>query len=417
MNWPVVPLRRLVDPARRITYGIVQAGEDFPGGVPYIRPVDMTATSGVSAIDELRRTNPQIAYEYRRASLRAGDVVVSIGPSYGKVMIVPPQLEGANLTQGTARVAPARGVFNRFLYWVLQAQTSKAFWESSVGGATFKALNLEPLAKTPCSFPPFGEQERIANLLDSEVGRIDKLIEIREHQIDLLTSRIGSEIVARLLPASPDASWSRTRVKYLFEFERNGIWGEDPIGDGSDTPCVRVADFDRRYLTVGATVPTLRNVPVSQARLRRLRAGDVLLEKSGGGEKSPVGFAVTFDGPAGAVCSNFVAQLRPRRDVDSRFASLLMAALYKAGRNIGHIKQTTGIQNLDSFSYLNEKVHIPGPLAQQQIVKSCERVIVDTIRLSSMMRRQAEVLHSRRQAAIDAAVNGGIDTAVVSRLS
>jgi type I restriction enzyme S subunit len=40
-------LKRLVDPLRPITYGIVQAGPDFPGGIPYVRPVDMTDEHGV----------------------------------------------------------------------------------------------------------------------------------------------------------------------------------------------------------------------------------------------------------------------------------------------------------------------------------------------------------------------------------
>lgn len=119
MTW--VPLKRLVDASRPITYGIVQAGADVYGGVPYIRPVDMSEHGGVVDPSELRTTSHEIAAQYRRSSVRCGDIVVSIGPSYGKTMVVPAELDGANLTQGTARVAPARDVDARYLRWSLRS--------------------------------------------------------------------------------------------------------------------------------------------------------------------------------------------------------------------------------------------------------------------------------------------------------
>jgi type I restriction enzyme S subunit len=65
----------------------------------------MTDEGGVPVPQDLKRTAPEIAAAYSRSAVRKGDLVVSIGPSYGKVMVVPDELDGANLTQGTrARV-------------------------------------------------------------------------------------------------------------------------------------------------------------------------------------------------------------------------------------------------------------------------------------------------------------------------
>ena len=61
--------------------------------------------------------------------------------------LVPDELEGANLTQGTARVAVSSANDARYVRWCLRSAPSGAFWDAAVGGATFRALNLAPLAE------------------------------------------------------------------------------------------------------------------------------------------------------------------------------------------------------------------------------------------------------------------------------
>lgn len=198
MKISTAPLKRFVDPLRPITYGIVQAGEHVPDGVPYIRPIDMTERDGVIDADRLLRTSPDIAAAYSRSEVRAGDLVVSIGPSFGKVMIVPPELEGANLTQGTARVAPAPGVAARWLYWALQSAGVESFWSAAVGGATFKALNLGPLAETPLPLVDGAVQVDTANFLDRETARLDELALLLKAQMALLDERRLALITAAM---------------------------------------------------------------------------------------------------------------------------------------------------------------------------------------------------------------------------
>lgn len=188
-RWRVQRLKQVVNPSRPITYGIVQAGENVPDGIPYIRPADMTDESGVKAEDTLLRTSPEIANSYKRSSVVAGDIVCSIGPSFGKLMMVPSSLEGSNLTQGTARVAVSQDHIPRFLFWVLKSVESYQQWESSVGGATFRALNLGPLAETFICVPSPAEQAHIARFLDHETARIDALIEEQQRLIELLKEK------------------------------------------------------------------------------------------------------------------------------------------------------------------------------------------------------------------------------------
>lgn len=206
-----IPLKRLVDPGRPITYGIVQAGEDVVDGVPYIRPVDMDGHRGVNP-GGLRTTSPKIASAYTRSKVTPGDIVVSIGPSFGKTMVVPAELEGANLTQGTARVAVRPDVDARYVVWALQAQTSVDFWESSIGGATFRALNLGPLKETPIPLPSPEQQRAIAAYLDHETARIDTLIIEQRRLVALLVDRRR----AILDEVASSATGNQIRLRFLF---------------------------------------------------------------------------------------------------------------------------------------------------------------------------------------------------------
>jgi len=146
-TWKATKLKRVTDESRPITYGIVQAGPNVEGGVPYIRPADMHDEAGVRDLKSLLRTSEAIASSYGRSAIASGDLVCSIGPSFGKVMVVPEELTGGNLTQGTARVAISHKNSARFFFWAMRSPEAFQEWESSVGGATFRALNLGPLAE------------------------------------------------------------------------------------------------------------------------------------------------------------------------------------------------------------------------------------------------------------------------------
>lgn len=192
-----VKLRYLVDHRRPITYGILQCGEPVDEGVPYVGPSDMPGEGQSPPLETLRRTTPEIAAAYGRSILAGGDIVVSIGPAYGKVAIIGADLEGANLTQDTVRVAtlPSR-TDSRYLVWVLASRQTAEFWDREIMGATFRRLNLGTLARTPIPLPPIDVQRRIAAYLDEQTAKIDTLIAETERFIDLAQERRAALITA-----------------------------------------------------------------------------------------------------------------------------------------------------------------------------------------------------------------------------
>lgn len=176
-GWPTTPLERAVDPERQITYGIVQAGDHIPDGVPYIRVSDMAKPRLTTA--GMLRTSTEIATRYRRSAVREGDIVFAIRATIGKMRFVPKELDGANLTQGTARIAPSEKALAPYLYWALQSRDVATSIQAATKGSTFKEITLGRLRTISVPLPPLPEQHRIVAELDALQAEVDAVTKLQ----------------------------------------------------------------------------------------------------------------------------------------------------------------------------------------------------------------------------------------------
>lgn len=204
------------------------------------------------------------------------------------------------------------------------------------------------------------------------------------------------------------AHWDVNRLRSTVSGCQNGVWGDEADGV-HDMICVRVADFDRLQFRVLLEEPTVRSIEPRVAQNRQLVRGDLLLEKSGGGEQQPVGALVIHDHDEPAVCSNFIARVQVADGYDARFLTYLHAALYSARINTRSIKQSTGIQNLDSASYLNEVVGLPELTEQRAIATFLDRETAKIDGLVARKERLIELLQEKRATLITRAVTRGLD--------
>ena len=203
--------------------------------------------------------------------------------------------------------------------------------------------------------------------------------------------------------------WQVMQLKRTVDGCVNGVWGADPTKDGSDTIVLRVADFDRPKLTIKRDGYTIRKIDEKDKLTRKLKPGDLLLEKSGGGAKTLVGQVVLFDGSFEAVTSNFVAKLTPHRGFNSRFLNYVFTRFYSDNINYCSIKQNTGIQNLDSAAYLAEKFGFPFVQEQQKIANFLDH---ETAKIDTLIEKQQQLiklLKEKRQAVISHAVTKGLN--------
>ena len=116
-----------------------------------------------------------------------------------------------------------------------------------------------------------------------------------------------------------------------------------------------------------------------------------------------------YDHDQPAVCSNFVARMPVADSHDPRYLTYLHATLYAARINVRSIKQSTGIQNLDGESYLNESVALPTGREQRLIGDFLDR---ETAKIDALVARKEQLiglLHEERTALITRAVTRGLD--------
>ena len=199
-HWDVQPLKRLVRPGTSITYGIVQAGPQVEGGVPYIRTSDMAGD--VLPLEGYGLTSPEIDADYKRSRVAAGDVVVAIRATIGKALPVPPGLAGANLTQGTAKVSPGMRLLTDYLLLALRSDGSQQRFQALAKGATFREITLEMLRNVVIPVPPLPEQSVIVatvltgdRAIDSAASRLENSLGLlREYRQALISAAVTGQI-------------------------------------------------------------------------------------------------------------------------------------------------------------------------------------------------------------------------------
>lgn len=135
-----VPLGELVETDRPITYGILKPGTGFPGGVPVVKVKDMK--DGLIDQSDLLLTSPEIDNSYKRSRLQAGDLLISIRGSVGRMAEVPENLENANITQDTARLTIKREYNKVFIRGVLESQPLQHDMEKNIRGVAVKGINI-----------------------------------------------------------------------------------------------------------------------------------------------------------------------------------------------------------------------------------------------------------------------------------
>lgn len=182
-TWAVAPLMWLCGPGRPITYGILKPGPDVDDGVPYVRVADYP--NGQLVVSGVRRTSLEIAHAYRRSALRAGDVLLAIRGTYGRVCRVPAELAGANITQDTARVSVHDGLSADYVELYLRCPSVQDRLSRAAKGVAVRGVNIGDVRALQVSVPPLTEQQEVVR----RVGELFALADAIERRVKAATAR------------------------------------------------------------------------------------------------------------------------------------------------------------------------------------------------------------------------------------
>ena len=134
----------------------------------------------------------------------------------------------------------------------------------------------------------------------------------------------------------------------------SGEWGtDDETGDG--IPVLRTTNFTNEGVVNYNDVVT-RTITKKNIADKFLRKGDIIIEKSGGSDKFPVGRVIYFDGEEKTyLFNNFTGLLRVKNQDEwyPKYIFYSLYANYKRGGTRAFENKTTGLHNLKTDDYVS----------------------------------------------------------------
>ena len=189
-TWPITSLDDLITPDRPITYGILMPGKGFPGGVPVIKVRDFPA--GRISTADLLLTDPKIDHEYRRSRLRAGDLLVSIRGTIGRLTFVPEHLNGANITQDTARLSIRPEINPNYVRCLLESSWLRMQIRKNTTGLAVQGINIGEVRRLRVPVASESGQKKIAEAWEatsmSVNAALDRSLAFQERFANLLNT-------------------------------------------------------------------------------------------------------------------------------------------------------------------------------------------------------------------------------------
>ncbi len=358
---------------------------------------------------------------------RDGDILLpKVAPTFqaGRVARVHGLIRGVGAGTTELHVLRARpGVDPRYVAYALR---SKHFIEEGVtafqGVAGLQRVPDRFVSDFKVAELPLDEQVRIANFLDAETARLDRLIDLRQRQMAAVEERSSAWVDRLVREGVGHTEFDEARFKPLARVPR--VWRQARL---RNVPCeVQTGPFGSQlhaeeYVVGGWPVINPANIQgiglvadpnmtvddFTRARLIRhiLRAGDVVFGRRG--ELGRAGLV----GPReeGWLCGT--GSLRVRFCGQDFVPGYLAHYLRIAALRHYFLSQSVGstMDNLNTQILLRMPILIPPLREQVDIAAACDWAL-DRGRLTGdALRRSIDLLRDRRAALIAAAVTGHLD--------
>jgi len=339
-----------------------------------------------------------------RRLAEAGDTIVSTVRTYLRaVAAVPKTDEPLVFSTGFAVLHPKREIDGRYLSYYCQ---SGPFVDEVVArsvGVSYPAINPGEIGNFLLDLPTLEDQRRIADFLDAETVRVDRLVGLRQAQERLLGDE--SALLASFFERPPQNS-REVPVKHLTTLITSGPrgWGEYLAPEGS--PFVRITNVSRRGIHLDLRdLATVQAPDGSERERSNTRNGDVLVSIT-----ADLGSVGVVEGDAsGGNVSQHLALLRPNR---SRCVPEWLAWAIKSPRanrsllssGYGGTKQGLGLGDV-----ANLRLAVPSVPEQGRIAREIGARCDVTTQLLSALSRGISLISERRAAVITAAVSGQLD--------
>lgn len=410
-RWGTLPIKRV---STKIGSGKTPSGgaENYPTeGIFFLRSQNVHFDG--LRLDDVVYIDRETHREMRGTHVSPGDVLLNItGASLGRTTYVPASLGPANVNQHVCIIRPGADTESRYLaYSLASLPGQQQIFELQVGGNR-DGLNFEQVGGLLVPAAPLDEQRRIADFLDAETSRIDRLLTLQTTVLERLDER-QSAIVDLAIDELIDRVGTTPFRRFIVAMDQGASPQCDAVPASDDewgvlkVSCLRPGSFfpDQNKRLPEGVVPDARS---------EVREGDVLITRA----NTPQLVGSTAVVPAvrrKLLLSDKIFRVGLSPLLNAHYVAWI--ARGTRVRSFSSASSNGASQSMANIRFEEVKEwpipHIDLP-EQNRVVAELDRSRVQTEALRSRITRQLTLLAERRQALITAAVTGQFDVSTAS---
>ncbi len=223
-----------------IGYGIVQPGPNVRDGVPVVAVRDLPKP----ILPRLHRSAQGIEAAYGRSRIAAGDILISVKGTTGRIGIVPAGFVG-NISRDVARLRLRAEQEPAYWFQMLQSPHAQRTLQQAAVGSTRQELSIGTLKTLTFRFPSQREQVRIAAALsdvDDLIAALERLL-VKKQAIK--QGMMQQLLTGRTRLAGHVAGWSEHSLGDVARIKTGSRNNQDKMAGGQYPFFVRSATVER----------------------------------------------------------------------------------------------------------------------------------------------------------------------------
>lgn len=384
--------------------------DDGDGLRPYLRAANVG--DGVLLLDDVKRMRFTES-EYERFRLRPGDVLLTEASvsreQVGQTAVYQGDPQGVAMQNTLIRLRPRQDINPRYLYWWSRHAHSSRLYATAAQGLAIWHLSAERLRRLPIPVLPVEEQRRIAGFLDEQVALLDRAVQLRQRQIDLLAERFQAridEVGEGRLGGSSNAP-TLVRASLLLRVLPGYAFPSTQFSHDDGVRLLRGTNVGVRAIDWRDTVRWEQDQEAVHKRFG-LRPGDVVM-----GMDRPwigAGFRIArlSEDDLPALLLQRVACLRPAERLHAGY----MYWAYQVQRFRQEVEgELTGLSvpHLSADQIGSHQIPLPGLDTQRAIAAELDALEANATRASALLAQSSRLIQERKDALVTAAVTGQFD--------
>ena len=312
-------------------------------GIPFLRIQNLS--NSTVTLDDVLFISDETHDALKRSKIKAGDFLITIAGTIGRVAIVPDSFPEANCNQAVAILRfDKKRLSPRFLlHWLNTNDAVKQISGKKVT-ATISNLSLGQIKDLEIPLPPLEEQNRIAAILDKADAIRRKRQQAIQHADDFLRA-VFLEMFGD--PVTNPKEWDEIVLKQIADIRTGVTKGKKIKPEESVTlPYMRVANVQDGFLALD----DIQEITVStrDAKKCKLLRGDILLTE--GGDPDKLGRGYVWNGEIeNCIHQNHIFSVRVNDSnlVRPEFLSAVISSQRGKRYFLKVGKQTTGIATIN----------------------------------------------------------------------